>query len=199
MTKIATILLALLTMAGFVPAGFGADDPANFDAFKIILERNIFNASRQAQPPPAQRPRAEIRPERITLLGVLVDGNNSAAFFDGSRSEYTRAVRTGEEIAGYKVVDIGTDKVRLANGDKKIEIRVASRMEKLGDNPWTLAEGGSGSSEFFREDGTSSRSMSDKSQSDSAISSGDGQSGSAEPSSDLVKRLMERRRREMGE
>ena len=199
MKKGTTFLLAILTIAGLAPAGHGADDPHGMDAYKIILERNIFNASRQAQPAPGQRPRVEIRPDRITLLGVLVDGKNSAAFFDGSRSEYTRAVRMGEEIADYRVVAIGTDKVKLADGEKEIEIRVAGRMEKLGDNPWILAEGRSESSDGPREERSSATAPSEGSKSDSAISTGNSESASPESSSDLVKRLMERRRREMGE
>ena len=199
MKEMAIILLAFLMISGLAPDGRGADVPVDFSAYKIILERNIFNASRQAQPLPGQRPRAEIRPDRITLLGVLVDGKNSAAFFDGSRSEYTRAVRLGEAIADYRVVAIGTDKVKLADGKKEFEISVAARMEKIGDSPWTLAEGRSEPSEGRREERSSSATPSDGSKSDSAISNGDSESSPQESSSDLVKRLMERRRREMGE
>lgn len=159
------------------PSGSGSQ----FLTFKIITDRNIFDSTRSAR---SARPRIENRrpnqpAETITLVGTLSYEAVAYAFFDGSRSESKKALEAGGQIAGYTVKDIGPDQVRLEADGKVIELPVGGQMRRS-ENGWQVV-----SSSLPRP--TADAPATDSSSSDS----------SADDESDIIKRLMEKRAKEM--
>src|SRR5262249_18489409 len=58
------------------------------------------------------------------------------AFFDGTSSDYKKAVKPDETIAGYKVTGISADAVKLAQGTNVLELAVGTQMRRRDDGAW---------------------------------------------------------------
>lgn len=151
-------------------------ETGGFARFRIITERNVFDASRSSR---ERRERNENRrpapAETFTLVGILRDGEKAYAFFDGSTSQFRKVLERGQEIAGHTVADITADRVRLEINSESLELRVGTQMRRREDR-WELvrssaAEASSGAS--------------------TAASGSDGEED------DVVKRLMRQREEEM--
>ncbi|MCX7887852.1 MAG: hypothetical protein N3B01_11450 [Verrucomicrobiae bacterium] len=105
-----------------------------FEDFRIIIQRNIFNLHRIPQrrdTPSYVRP--SYRPgsgDYIALVGTLTYQTNQIAFFDGSSPDYRKAVRPSETVAGYRLVSIRPNSVRLDNNGKSVELRVGMRLSR---------------------------------------------------------------------
>lgn len=189
LTPPSILLLALITL---IPIGAsGADELPPFDSFKIVLDRNIFNSQRTGDIRKSNKPTTQtqtITPDKITLAGVLINGAEVVAFFDGSRSEYTAAVRLGEKIANHRLVEVRTDQVRLVHNGKTLELPVGFQIQREGEEAWTVT-----SPPMATESSTETKST-DGSTSSSVTTTTSGGASDA-----IIKRLMERRKKEMGE
>jgi len=121
------------------PAGPALDE----GAFRLIAERNIFNASRSGGQVrlPSRRP---ARVETFTLVGTLAYHKGAFAFFEGSSSEWTRALKPADVIAGHKLVEIYPNAVKLEADGREWELPVGGQMRREDDGPWQLAEASSG-------------------------------------------------------
>jgi hypothetical protein len=111
----------------------------DYPSFKIITDRNIFDpnrTSRSSRRTDATRP---ARVESFALVGTMSYENGTFAFFDGSGSSYRKAVKTGDLIAGYKVVDISADRVNLEANGQQLELNVGVQMKKQDEGEWQLA------------------------------------------------------------
>ena len=166
--------------------GRAAASPSDDSAFRIISERNIFNANRSG----GQVRLSSRRPARVegfTLVGTMAYAKGAFAFFDGTSSEFTKVLKTDGVIAGHKVVDILTDAVKLEADGKILELPIGSAMRREDEGTWHQGEGlaGNGGSASNRDGDSSNRS------SPSPTSSGP----SAE-ASEILKRLMERREKD---
>jgi hypothetical protein len=175
--KLQTGLLALLTITGVfttvaettnspatnaLPAR-AASAPQKLDesAFRIIAERNIFNAERIG----AVRIASSRRPARVEsfkLVGTMAYAKGAFAFFEGSSSELTKVLKPDGVIAGYKLVDILTDAVKLEADGKILELSIGSAMRREDEGTWRPGEAvaGSATSSFAstRENSDSNRS-----------------------------------------
>jgi hypothetical protein len=128
------------TNAGKASNGTNTVGRFDYTSFRIIEDRNIFD--------PTRRPR-QIRDPRNTqpvhrsqffgLVGTISYEKGSFAFFDGSSSEYRKALKPEDTIAGYKVAEIGTDKVKLESAGKAVELHVGSQMRKEEAGEWTVS------------------------------------------------------------
>lgn len=188
-------------------------------AFRLISERNIFNANRSG----GRVVLATSRPRRIEsfkLVGTMAYEKGAFAFFEGSSSELTKVVKADGVIAGHKLVDILTDAVKLEADGKILEVPIGSAMRREDEGTWRLGEAvaGSGSASYVssRETGNSDRSnrsgRNDRDNDSSRSRRGDTNSergNTAEPSpaaaaspaatadqSEILKLLMERRAKE---
>ncbi len=137
---------------GAQPDGTNAPPRNNFEPFKIIVDRNIFNANRTpgGGPPPkaASGPRARPgRTEVFRLVGTLSYEKGKFAFFDGSNAQYRKSVRPSETIASFRVTDISQSDVTLEAGTNgpAMKMAVGMEMKKQEEGPWKLGVG-SGSS-----------------------------------------------------
>lgn len=111
----------------------------DFPAFKIITERNIFDPTRS--PSSARRSDAP-KPSRVVsfaLVGTLTYEKGTFAFFDGSGSEFRRALKLSDTIAGYKVTGISSHGVELEAEGKRIELAVGMQMKRQDEGEWRAA------------------------------------------------------------
>ena len=188
------------------PPSPAASTPSKLDesAFAMIGERNIFNANRSGgQVRLATRRAASV--ESFTLVGTLAYEKGAFAFFEGSSSEFTKAVKANGVIAGHKLADIFAASVSLEADGKQIELPIGSQMRREDAGAWLVVEevsSGDTSSRSSRGgDSSRSRRNGDSSSRRSTTTEPAGKApATAAPSaaeqSEILKRLMERREKE---
>jgi hypothetical protein len=103
------------------------------------------------------------------------------AFFEGTSSERNKTVTLTDLIAGYKVVNIEPNVVKLASGTNELELRVGAQLRREEDGPWLLA---GQSASYAPTQGSTS----------TTITGSGAASGGAD--SDIIKRLMQKREKE---
>jgi hypothetical protein len=115
-----------------------APTAADFSAFKIISDRNIFDPNRSPRKTggPSRRPKTV---ESVTLVGTLFYEKGNFAFFNSSSAEHKKVLKTSDTIAGYKVASIGLNTVKLSSGKKEVELKVGSQLRREEEGEWTLS------------------------------------------------------------
>ncbi len=173
--------------AGRVPASrTPATTPGlkrDFASFRIITDRNIFNPNRRSRAVAtvAEKPKP-VRVDSFALLGTMSYQQGSFAFFDGTSPEFRKSLKPAEAIAGYKVKQIAPNLVKLEAGGKELELRVGMQMRRQDAGEWQLAA----RTDSYNSSGGSSGTSTDK-----------GGAAASGGTSDLLKRLMEQRAKEL--
>lgn len=116
-------------------------DPKSPKIEMFLGMKNIFDPQRReerAAPPPTPTP---IPTERVALTGVLIDGNTTpkkaVAIFEGSRDEYNSNVEPGGIIAGQRLIEVLSDRVKL-EGKTITELPISCQMTRQGQGDWTV-------------------------------------------------------------
>lgn len=197
-----------------------APGPVDFSAFRIIAERNIFNAARSGRTASTGAPRENrraIQVETVALRGTMSYEKGSFAFFDGSRPEFRKVLSAGDSIAGHTIREITPLGVRLADGTREIALQVNSQLRREDEGEWSLAavtemEAGSGRSDSGSSDGgrrgenregresrenRDGRSARAGSAREERGSEDGSRAGSAGDVSEVLKRLMQQREQEL--
>jgi hypothetical protein len=156
----------------------------NFQSFRLIGERNIFNQGRS--PRMARRETTRTRPtpkvHALSLVGTMSYAKGNFAFFDGTQPEYRKSVKSGEKIAGYEVKQITPSAVKVANETQEFDLKVGQQLRREDEGEWQIS--------------TAPRESA--SQSDSVPSSTSTGGSSANISEEeALKRLMEKRAKEL--
>src|SRR5438876_1967923 len=133
--------LVLLLATGLIGRAQSTNAVArpDYQSFKIITDRNIFDPNRSSR---SSRRTEEAKPARVesfALVGTMSYENGTYAFFDGTGSSYRKAIKTGDTIAGYKVAGISADHVKLEANGQQIELSVGVQMKKQDEGEWQLA------------------------------------------------------------
>jgi hypothetical protein len=63
-------------------------------------------------------------------------GKGPFAFFDGSSSDYRKALKPEDSIAGYKVTEIGLKSVKLKSSTNEVELAVGSQLSREDGGDW---------------------------------------------------------------
>ena len=164
---------------GAAPSEPSAVPGHDFASFKLIPERNIFNASRSAGSGPAGNGEVKkaARVETLTLVGTMLyeaGEKGPYAFFEGSSAEYRQVLTSGKSIAGYTLAEIGRGGIRLDAGDQRLEVRVGTSLRREEEGPWQVIAAPA-----------------------AALPSPSGSSEAAGDETDLVKKLMQQREQEL--
>ncbi len=189
----------------------------SFEAFEIILNRNIFDPNRTADRrklSPAEEAAAvkpdlvesateengvdDFKSEEVALVGTLIDGSTAVAFFTSDSSDFKTVAQRGEMVGEFRLAEIGTGSVKLESEGKKIELPVGSRMSSQRNGDWIIALNiqatpmpkNENASESSRKDNSSTPSGEASSSSSTTSPSSSGDS-----TDDVLKQLMERRRK----
>ena len=197
-TAAAVLLLGLAvgradtTNTNTVAVAERAAAPQRIDAssFRLITDRNIFNARRSGAAPFGTREtRRTPRIETVALVGTMESDKGSLAFFDGSTSDFKKALKLSATIVGYTVDNISYTGVKLVNGTNSLDLRVGMALRREDDGEWQISS--AGSSDFGSSRGSSSGSSSSTTSPAAATEA----APSAE-AGDVLKRMMERRAKE---
>ncbi len=174
-------LLAILMSCVCLGRASGAESPAvtpqglDFQAFKLILDRNIFDPARR---PPSRGPRERpVRVQSFSLLGTMIYDQATYAFFGGSEPNYNTVLNPSNSIAGFKIEDVTLNSVKLCSGTNTFDLSIGKQMRKVDDGDWQLVSG------------TSSGSASLASRSDASA-------GGDDVTDPVLKRLMQRRQQD---
>ena len=133
-------VLGALAMAWQSAAAQPAAPPKNdFSAFRIINDRNIFNPRRYARSGPVRETRRAARVDSFTLVGTLEYEKGPVAFFDGTSSQFHKAVRPAETIGAFKVAGIKPAAVTLISDTNTFQLQIGSQMRREEEGPWQLA------------------------------------------------------------
>jgi hypothetical protein len=114
--------------------------PKDFEAFKIIVDRNIFDVNRR---PPVARGTPRPAPaivDTFALTGTMSYESGLFAVFDGSSSEYHKVLGPGGKIASYTLAEITHDFVKLSSGTNELELKVGMQMRRSEDGKWSIGE-----------------------------------------------------------
>jgi hypothetical protein len=154
--------------------------PASLDysAFRLVADRNIFDPNRFPRSKPDQVQRKNV--ESFSLVGTMSYEKGDFAFFDGTSSDYKKVLKASETIAGYKVLAVLPDSVKLARSTNELVLAVGTQLRRRDDGTWVPAAGAAAYD-------ASPASSNGSPQSETA-------SGVAE--SDIIKRMMQRREKE---
>jgi hypothetical protein len=163
--------------------------PAMLDyaAFKVIVDRNIFDPNRYPRRGPRLAQQAPKSFDALTLVGTMSYEKGTFAFFDGTSSEYKKALKLADAIAGYKVTNIAPNSVKLAAGTNELELSVGMQLRREEDGPWLLS---SRSTSYA----VTPASTSTNAAATTTTTGSDTSSGGAE--SDIIRKLMQRREKE---
>ena len=186
----------------------------DYPSFRMITDRNIFNPNRSSRSTRTSERREYRRPARVesfSLVGTMTYDKGPFAFFDGSSYQFKKAVRPNETIASFKLLEVLHDKVKLAAGTNVIELTMGTQMRREDEGSWRLATG----SESYSISAPATLASTTSSVNSTNIPSeaaapgsepatASGASTNSQPTaassgseSDVLKRLMERREKEM--
>ena len=113
-------------------------------AFRIVSDRNIFNANRSGGTVSSPRSTRSTRVESFALVGTMAYEKGAYAFFEGSGSELTKVLKPDGVIAGHKLMDIYANAVKLEYDGKEIEMPVGCQMRREDQGSWHMTEASSG-------------------------------------------------------
>lgn len=126
------------------PVDVSATNVAGFDlaAFKILNERNIFNANRS----PAEArgavgaPKKVIRVNSLSLVGTMSSSKGTLAFFDGNASSYKKALKQGDTLADFTLTEIQPNSVQLKYKDNILKVSVGGQLRQQEEEDWKLTD-----------------------------------------------------------
>jgi hypothetical protein len=125
------------------PAELGRPVRPDFASFKIVADRNIFNANRSGGPVRSSREtRNPSKVEALRLVGIMDYEKGLFAFFDGTSSDYRKALQSSNVIAGYTLTNVTADGVTLAADGKTYELRVGAQLRREDNGDWQVVSTG---------------------------------------------------------
>jgi hypothetical protein len=163
----------------------------SYGSFQIIPDRNIFNQNRSGRSRDYTRVRSERAPrtDAFTLRGTMSYEKGWFAFFDGTSADYRKAVQPVESIAGFKLLSVGPEGVKLESNGKQLELQVGRQMKRPEGGEWQLAD----ANEVIETTAASSGSG----ESNNVQASASEPAPAAGGESDILKRLMQKREQEL--
>jgi hypothetical protein len=132
-------LVFAMLMAGAVAAvaqQTNLSSGPDFDSFKIVADRNIFNQSRL---PHERAVRAARVADSFSLVGTLFYTGGDIAFFNGTSDEYRRALKVGGDIAGFRITAVTLDSVTLSDGTNQTVLKITAQMRRDDSGRWSVS------------------------------------------------------------
>jgi len=109
---------------------------SKYDSFRVIVERNIFNPTRVGR----TRDREEKAPrvDTIALVGTMQYDKGVVAFFDSPDAAFRKTLREGQSVGDFKVQKIAPNEVELIRDGKPISLRVAQQLRRPEGGDWSV-------------------------------------------------------------
>ena len=203
---VATGVSYLLVSASFAQTP-NAPTGKGFDAFPLLRSRNVFDPNRRAprtEESQARRPgQSRNRTDSFTLTGTMVTEGKTLAFFSGTRAEYSRVIAVGESIGDFKLKTIAAGQVELERDGKATALAIGRTLQLEGthapEGPDTPEEtvdsntppASAGTSPDAASLGSTSPSVAPGAPGGATVP------GAPPDKAELMRRMMERRQKEM--
>ena len=187
------LITGLLLLPSFCPNATGENNGfPEFKSFELITQRNIFDPTRRKYVPRKATPRNEQprkvepkkRVDRFDLLGMMTYDGQGVAIFEGSEKEFNVEIKLGEKISGFNLVAMNTDKITLSNGTKNYELKIGTGMQRAEGEDWKLASDAGSYKPAERKKSV-------------VIKKPETSSGESSSREEILKRMMERRQKEL--
>lgn len=169
------------------------------EEYAVLTRRNIFDASRvpyrprQINTEPVKPATVAPQVDRIRLCGIWIQDGQAMALLERNDGGQTR-LRSGDKIGAWTIQKISPAYVFLANGEgQTLSWYPAQALERHGDNPWQLKS----SSPPLTVLGGSTAYQPVKPVETAETTTGDDQNSTGTSPGDILKRLKERRLKEM--
>jgi hypothetical protein len=107
-----------------------------FEAFRLVVERNIFNPNRVGRTRSADEKAVHV--DEIALVGTVRNDRGNVAIFDSPDAKYRKAVREGGTLAEFKVQQVTADGVELRRGDTPLALKVAQQLRRVEGADWEV-------------------------------------------------------------
>lgn len=107
---------------------------ASFEAFRLIGDRNIFDPTRA---PRSARTADDVpRGDTLALVGTMHYAKGVFAFFDGSAPAFRKALREGETVADFTVTRIDQRGVELTRNAQKLPLLIGQQLQRPAGGDW---------------------------------------------------------------
>ena len=142
------MLFLMQTLMLMQDTGALADD---FDAYRVVIERNIFSPDRHASSATYEIDTATTQTtataavaaeDRIDLLGTWITDRQAIAFTEGNRSEFSATPAVGEELGGWRIAAIDARGITLTDAERTLHVRVGERIVRGEGEDWRVTERG---------------------------------------------------------
>ena len=133
--KTAVHLAAALALFGAGNAGaLAAEKVAGFEAFRLMRTKNMFDPNRRPvrTETGSARTAAPVRENKsstLSLTGTMVTDGKTLAFFSGTRADYSKVLSVGGTIADCKITAIKATEVEMERGGKPGTLSVGHQLQ----------------------------------------------------------------------
>lgn len=117
------------------PASQGPPPPTFASSFAAIVDHHLFNLDRSNDLPEelAEGPQVELPPAPV-LMGMMGIGGEEVALMvpggSGSSGGLYRRLKVGEQLDGYTLVRIETDRVVMTTGSREVRVGMERRTRR---------------------------------------------------------------------
>lgn len=185
-TELTVVLCAL---CGALHAAENQPGAASYDDYKAVYEKNIFSRSR-VPASAASDTNGAVRTERVVLSlyvlrGVAIETSSRLAFVEDEISGQFKRLAAGDSLLNGVVTDILADRVVFKAGEQARDVRIGQEFDRVESVVERAADAPASSTDPNRPAAAPAV------QKTSAPASSSSES-------DILKQLMERRRKELG-
>jgi hypothetical protein len=190
----------MIAAPGMAQSSSGAADDTEFARFRIIAERNIFNPNRAGARATRQEERPPVRVESFALVGTMSYEKGRFAFFDGASSEFRKVLSCGDSIAGFTVEEITPVDVGLVSSNLQLRLEVNAQLQREDGGEWKVV--GRRETDVSTTGSKPSSAARDEDSRNAESETADHPEGvspasSSEEVNEVLKRLMEKREKEL--
>lgn len=114
-----------------------ASTTAQFEPFRLIVDRNIFNPNRTGRSRASEESAAP-KVETVALVGTMETEEGRVAFFDSTDAAFQKAVRAGDKVGEFTVKQINAGGIELTRDDKTIPVRVNQQLRRIVGGDWRV-------------------------------------------------------------
>lgn len=108
----------------------------SYEAFSLIVERNIFNPNRVGRTRVTDEKLARV--DELSLVGTVQHGADNLALFDSPEAALRKAVHEGDTLGDFKVQRITPAGVDLVRGEQPFALKVAQQLRRVEGGDWTV-------------------------------------------------------------
>ncbi|SVB68073.1 uncharacterized protein METZ01_LOCUS220927, partial [marine metagenome] len=187
--------------------------------FAILYTNNIFDPNRKPDRPGRKRPDPKPEPQidAFTLIGLMAytapkssapkssETDRRIAVLSGSSSEYSGVFKRNDQIDSLELISLSDKTVKFAEGETTFSVDIGTGLRRVDGGAWkesservrTASRSGSSRSQYSSR-GTA-RSDDNKDSTKDSEDKGGESDGATDSEAELLRKMMERRRQEVGE